>query len=221
MEDIKAIFAQNLIRLRKQMKITQVEFAEKINYSDKAVSKWERGESIPDVAVLKTISIFFGVTIDFLVSEHNEDEVIKEPTNYAKTITNKNRFLISAITIGSIFICALTVFVSLQSANPNNLWINLQTCFIYPLPVYFLLLIIFSSIWAKRIWKIIFVSAFIWSIILVSFFIVWLATEKTYPLVFLVGIPAQLIALMSFGIISLKSIKARIAEKANSKERKQ
>lgn len=78
MEDIKSIFAKNLIQLRKQMKITQVEFAEKINYSDKAVSKWERGESIPDVAVLKSIGDFFGVTIDFLVTEHSESERLKK-----------------------------------------------------------------------------------------------------------------------------------------------
>ena len=56
MEDLKVIFAQNLIALRKQMKLTQIELAEKINYSDKAVSKWERGESIPDVSVLLLLS---------------------------------------------------------------------------------------------------------------------------------------------------------------------
>ncbi|MBE5743062.1 MAG: helix-turn-helix transcriptional regulator [Clostridiales bacterium] len=216
MEEIKSIFAQNLIRLRKQMKITQVEFAEKINYSDKAVSKWERGESIPDVAVLKSISDFFGVTIDFLISAHNEEEVIKQPTNYAKTVKNRNRFLISAITIVAIFVCALTVFVSLQSANHEYLWVNFLGCFVFPLPIYFLLLLIFSSLWAKRIWKIVFVSAFIWSLILVSFCIVWLATSKPYPLVFVVGIPAQVITLMSFGIINLKTNRAKNENSSNS-----
>ena len=61
MEDLKVIFAQNLIALRKQMKLTQIELAEKINYSDKAVSKWERGESIPDVSVLMVIANLFNV----------------------------------------------------------------------------------------------------------------------------------------------------------------
>ena len=73
MQDVKVIFAQNLISLRKQMKLTQIELAEKINYSDKAVSKWERGESIPDVTVLMTIASLFGVTLDFLVSEHADN----------------------------------------------------------------------------------------------------------------------------------------------------
>ena len=67
MEDLKIIFARNLIMLRKQMKLTQIELAEKINYSDKAVSKWERGESIPDVSVLLSLASLFGVTIDYIL----------------------------------------------------------------------------------------------------------------------------------------------------------
>ena len=77
MEDLKIIFAQNLIMLRKQMKLTQIELAEKINYSDKAISKWERGESIPDVSVLLNLAKLFGVDIDFLVTEHNNTEIAK------------------------------------------------------------------------------------------------------------------------------------------------
>ena len=216
MEDIKTDFAKNLIQLRKQMKITQVEFAEKINYSDKAVSKWERGESIPDVAVLKSIGDFFGVTIDFLVTEHSENEKIEEKTSYAKSVNNKNHFLITAITIVALLVCALTVFVSLQSASPDNLYVNLQSCFIFPLPLYFILLIIFSSLWAnKRFWKILFISLLVWSLILCSFFIVWIATGTAYPLVFTVGIPAQVIILMSFGIINLKSLRIKTEHTEN------
>ena len=53
--DIKENFAKNLTNFRKQANLTQVELAEKLNYSDKAVSKWERGESIPDLYALKTL----------------------------------------------------------------------------------------------------------------------------------------------------------------------
>ena len=210
MEDIKNIFAQNLMRLRKQMKITQVEFAEKINYSDKAVSKWERGESIPDVAVLKSIAQFFGVSIDFLVSEHKEDAPIEEKTRYEKSIHNKNHVLISAIVVIAVLICALSVFVSIQSAHPEYVHYSIIGCFVFPLPLYFILLIVFSSVWAKnRLMKIIFVSLLIWSIIFVIYCIVWIATSKTAYLFFIVGIPAQIIALMSFGIINVKSLKIK------------
>ena len=210
MEDIKSIFAQNLIRLRKQMKITQVEFAEKINYSDKAVSKWERGESIPDVAVLKGIADFFGVTIDFMITEHAEDEKIEQTTGYEKAIHNKNHVLISGITVIAVLICALTVFISVQIATPHYLHYNIIGCFIFPTPIYFILLLVFSSVWTRRrLWKIILVSLLIWSILLVTYSIIWVASSKSAFIVFIIGIPAQIITLMSFGIIKVKPLRTK------------
>ena len=68
--DIKENLAKNLVTCRKAFGLTQAELAEKLNYSDKAVSKWERGESVPDLAVLKQIADFYGITIDKLISEN-------------------------------------------------------------------------------------------------------------------------------------------------------
>ena len=59
MTDLKPIFAENLAVLRKKKGWTQLELAERLNYSDKAVSKWERGESLPDVTILKQIADLF------------------------------------------------------------------------------------------------------------------------------------------------------------------
>ena len=67
MEDLKLIIAKNISTLRKAAAMTQFELAEKLNYSDKAVSKWERGESLPDVSVLKAIADIFSVDKDFTV----------------------------------------------------------------------------------------------------------------------------------------------------------
>ena len=67
-EDLKPIIAKNIIDLRRTADITQAQLAEKLNYSDKAVSKWERGEAIPSVATLKEIADHFGVTVDYLIS---------------------------------------------------------------------------------------------------------------------------------------------------------
>ena len=61
MQDIKPIIAKNITILRQNAKMTQSELAEKLNYSDKAISKWERGESIPDITVLKALADLFGV----------------------------------------------------------------------------------------------------------------------------------------------------------------
>ena len=56
-----------LIRsLRLEKGMTQLELAVSIGVSDKAVSKWERGDGTPDVFVLKQIADLYGVTVDFL-----------------------------------------------------------------------------------------------------------------------------------------------------------
>ena len=56
MDDVRGALAANLAELRKEENLTQAEFAARFNYSDKAVSKWERGDSLPDVVMLKTIA---------------------------------------------------------------------------------------------------------------------------------------------------------------------
>lgn len=66
---MKSIFAQRLSELRREHGMTQLELAEKLSFSNKAVSKWERGESLPDILVLKSIADLFGVTVDDLISE--------------------------------------------------------------------------------------------------------------------------------------------------------
>ena len=70
MDELKLIFASNLIRLRTAAGMTQAELGEQLNYSDKSISKWERGEAIPDAAVLKRMSEIFGVTVACDRSHH-------------------------------------------------------------------------------------------------------------------------------------------------------
>ena len=75
--ELKLVIAKNIAALRTARGMTQIELAEKLNYSDKAVSKWERGESIPDVLVLKQIADMHGVTVDYLLTDvHEEQEPI-------------------------------------------------------------------------------------------------------------------------------------------------
>ena len=80
MDELKRIVAENLIRLRQNSGMTQADLGEKLNYSDKTVSKWERAESLPDVYVLKQISTIFGVTIDMLLSPHGKEDFEIEST---------------------------------------------------------------------------------------------------------------------------------------------
>ena len=75
MEDLKSIIAENITALRKGSSMTQIELAEKLNYSDKAISKWERGESVPNITVLKSVADIFGVTIDYLITREHPGEI--------------------------------------------------------------------------------------------------------------------------------------------------
>lgn len=70
-QDFKLILAENLIKYRKLNGFTQAELADLISYSDKSVSKWERGEGVPDVLVLLTLSEIYGISIAELTGERS------------------------------------------------------------------------------------------------------------------------------------------------------
>ena len=76
MDDLRRVLAENISELRKSNNLTQAEFAERLNYSDKAVSKWERGDSLPDVIVLKTIADMYGVGLDDMLREDGVRHVV-------------------------------------------------------------------------------------------------------------------------------------------------
>ena len=86
-EKLKAVLGKNIASFRKLQRLTQAGLAEKLNYSDKTISKWERAESSPDISVLVEIANIFGVTVDYLVTEeHDEKPIIvkkkQEPSKY-------------------------------------------------------------------------------------------------------------------------------------------
>ena len=91
MDQLKLIVAQNITDLRRKNNMTQAELAEKLNYSDKAISKWERGESLPDVTVLKSIADIFHVTVDYLLKpEHHEEEERLRKRNFLDNRKRRN-----------------------------------------------------------------------------------------------------------------------------------
>lgn len=87
MSDIKSNVAKNITELRILNNMTQMELAEKLNYSDKTISKWERGDSSPDISVLVELADLFGVTLDYLVRSENIEEAVTEHKAKEKTST--------------------------------------------------------------------------------------------------------------------------------------
>ena len=104
MEDLKMIIAGNIGKLRREAGITQLELAERLNYSDKAVSKWERGESVPDVITLKQVADLFSVSVDYLLRADHPSEV-EAKREYTKR-QRRNHTIIAALSAMTIFLNA-------------------------------------------------------------------------------------------------------------------
>ena len=129
MNDLKPIIAKNIIELRTAAGMTQIELAEKLNYTDKAVSKWERGESVPDVSVLLRIAELFGVTLDYLVHPHERKRTISE----LATEKVRNRGLITGIGIVLVWLVATALYVSTDIASVP--YIYRWLVFVWAVPV--------------------------------------------------------------------------------------
>ena len=186
MESFKKTVSTNISRLRVLNKLTQAELAKKLNYSDKAVSKWERGESIPDAFVLKQMSAIFGVTVDYLLDEHTEIKVKASKKDY------KRRLLITVLSFIGVWSFSLLLFAVLHFCGITHPMI-----FAYTIPVSILVLLILNSIWKMKRANLQLISAFVWSVLLM----LYLAFLKhNLWLLLLLGIPAQIIILLCFKI---------------------
>ena len=122
MEDLKAIIAENITQLRRANGMTQAGLAEKLNYTDKAVSKWERRESLPDITVLKAIADCFGVTVDYLITAEHKDtkqEAVNEADEKMKLHT-KNRGFITGMSILLVWLIACTAFIVINALDGKS-----------------------------------------------------------------------------------------------------
>lgn len=193
MEKLKEIIADNLKKYRKNAKLTQAELAEKLNYSDKAVSKWERGETIPDVYILKQLAEIYELHVDdFLVSEV---KVKRQPFSLKTALKNKHT-IISMLAGGIVWLIATVVFVtfSLLHVFQEKSWL----VFIYAIPVFSIVCLIFSMIWGRKWISGIFVSSFIWT----AFLALYLSIElENIWLVFMIAVPLQILAILWFFLL--------------------
>lgn len=187
--ELKAIVAKNITALRTKNKMTQLELGVALSYSDKAVSKWERAESIPDAYVLLKMSELFGCSVDYLLHEHSEKE------HLPKQKKRVNHAVVSLISLLGVWTATLLTFIIMHLAG-----FTYPLIFVYALVVSMILLTVFNSLWGKRAGQFIVISALVWSIFLMIY-LIFLREGNNYWQLMLLGIPSQLIILLCFYVI--------------------
>lgn len=195
MEEMKLVVAGKLIKLRKEAGLTQSELGEKLNYSDKTVSKWERGESMPDAYVLSQLAQLYGTTVDALLSEaepwidpvekQKREAKAQEPTFSSKVVT--------LVAIMGIWTMAVLMFVIFWLAMDQLLWL----IFACAVPVSLITLLVLNSVWNRGRHNLPIVMALVACIVILVY--LFLLDKNPWQL-FLILIPAEIVVVLSFHI---------------------
>lgn len=191
-KDIKQIVAKNLANLRKNKKITQTELAEQFGYSDKAISKWENGDTLPDIQTLYQLCEFYNVTLDFLVNEQSFDEKIKYINHLNKKVIINNS-LIELLYCSFVWILAVIIYVYLYTFSEINYW----QIFIWAIPATTIVMLLFTKVWKQKLYTFIVRSLFFWTLVTACY--IQFIEYNIWPLFFLM-IPIQVALILTIAI---------------------
>ncbi len=189
MDELKIVFASNLIKLRTAAGMTQAELGEKLHYSDKSVSKWERGESVPDAYVLKCIAEMFGVTVDYLISGHDQWEKPARPGEETEVYSH---MFITLACIAGIWTLSVAEFVIAWILGYAH-WIS----FVAAVPISLITLLVLNSVWFKGRHNMYIVMALVLCIVALVYFSLF---EYNFWEIFFIAVPAELVVYLSFQI---------------------
>ena len=201
-EKLKKQLGANIVTFRKHSGLTQAKLAERLNYSDKAVSKWERGESMPDVLTLVQLAELFDTTVDELLRDPNEiPEHAEGPIEHAmeaaveRTLKRKaNKKVILLLSSLLVWFVALLVFVVASSLDIPRSWI----AFLYAIPVDAIVQLSLRSAWRDFRWNKTLISILMWGGLLSLYASLKLFVHVDIWKLFLLGIPGQLAVLLWF-----------------------
>lgn len=157
MEDLKIIVSRNLVKLRQNAKLTQLELANMIKYSDKSISKWERGESLPDLEVLTKLTKIYDITLNTFI-EKDESKIIP------KKIIKNSHTMISLLSAGLVFFIASIVFATMFMI-PSTKSISWMA-FVYAIPISSVVLLALSIKWKNILSQALFSSIILWGAII-------------------------------------------------------
>ena len=190
MDELKTIFAANLIRLRSAAGWTQAELGEKLHYTDKAVSKWERAESLPDAYVLKQMAEAFGVTVDELLTSHDA----WAPRSSLRTETETySRLFIILCAIASIWTLCVIEFVIVWIVLDTIQWI----VFVAAVPLSLIALLVLNSVWYHGRHNMYIVGALVLSLLVLIYLML---LKHNFWQMFLILLPAEIVVFLAFHI---------------------
>ena len=198
-EQLKKQIGANIAAYRKRLGLTQAGLAEKLNYSDKAISKWERGESVPDVLILCQLAELFEVSVNDLVVDPNalpeNPGTVERVMGRAveKTLKRKaDKRIILGLSSVLVWFVALFAFVVLSSIGIHKTWL----AFIFAIPVNAIVLLSLRSAWHDFRQNLLLISAIMWGSLLSVYMAFLVVFDLNCWKIFLLGIPGQIAILL-------------------------
>ncbi len=208
MENVKQIVSQNLIKLRKENGLTQAELAKLINYSDKAISRWETGEVVPDLETIYALSEVFEVPVS-AITEKQSDE--KKTDDKAQSLSQK---ILSQIFLAcEIWFIICAIYVYFKISRQSNIW----QIFVWGVPATALMLWFFNRKEPLNVLLFIYATIFVWSFITCVY--LHLLDSNPWYLYF-IGLPLQGLLIVRYVFNYKQSLapKIRIRGKKREKE---
>lgn len=202
-DEIRLTISKNLVKYRRAAGLTQTSLAKQINYSDKSISKWERGDGTPDIFVLSALAEFYGISVDDFLSDGKE----KGSTDALKLVRHRH-LIINLLSVGLVWLVAVTLFFLL------NLILGLlkidcshnYIVFLFAVPASGIVQTVFSELWWKKLTSLIAVSVIIWGSV-ATIFITFLSFGLDFTgrdKIFLISAVLQVLAILWFFLRKLK-----------------
>ena len=201
-EELKIRVGANIARLRKSRGLTQAELAERINYSDKAVSKWERAESLPDVLTLISLAEQLGTdmnTLTGLQPANPEPVSIPEPASVpeqppVKKKPTADRGVIQKLSSILVWVVALFLYMVLDEFGVKNLWL----LFVVAVPANAIVLLSLRSAWKLYGMNRILISVIMWGFLLVIYLLLLLTAKVNVWKILPMGLLGQAAIILWF-----------------------
>ncbi len=203
MKDVRPIISKNLAKLRKDKGLTQAELAERLNYSDKAVSRWEHGDTLPDVNVLYELCEFYGITLNDLTSEECYIEEAKQKKREIQEMKVWRCILAGSI----IWLLATVVFMYMLAMDiGDNMWI----LFIIAAPISVLFFCIYGKGLLNNLTLFILSSCIMWLTLVAFYLSILVFLGFNFWHIFIVGVPVEVIIFLTFKMRGLPKLKEKM-----------